>query len=159
MLLTTRVRARVRRRRRVPLPAGADAVTGGAVVTAPVANAATIGQQAVSEASRHSGQPYVYGAAGPTKFDCSGFTLYVYSKLGKRLPHNSAQQYKAPGVRHISSASKATGDLIFMRNSSGRITHVGIYAGRNQWWVAPNSGDRVKLQNLYSNNYVVGRVA
>ena len=45
-----------------------------------------------------------------------------------------------------------------MKNSSGRITHVGIYAGGNRWWVSPKSGDRVKLQSLYSSNYVVARL-
>ncbi|MDP9183913.1 MAG: NlpC/P60 family protein, partial [Actinomycetota bacterium] len=40
----------------------------------------------MNEAARHKGQPYVYGAAGPTRFDCSGFTLYVFSRFGKRLP-------------------------------------------------------------------------
>lgn len=122
------------------------------------ARATTIGQRVVYEASRHQGQPYVYGATGPTRFDCSGFTLYVFSRFGKRLPHNSAQQYTATGVRHIAKSSRALGDLIFMRNSSGRITHVGIYAGSNRWWVAPKSGERVKLQTLYSSNYSVGRV-
>ena len=119
------------------------------------ADAGTIGQQAVSEASRHQGQPYVYGAAGPTRFDCSGFTLYVYGRFGKRLAHSASTQYSQ--TRHIAKYSKAVGDLIFMRESSGRIGHVGIYAGGNRWWVAPKSGDHVKLQTLYSTNYVVGR--
>ena len=127
------------------------------VVAAP-ADAATFGQRVVAEAQRHQGKPYYYGAVGPSRFDCSGFTLYVFGRFGKRLPHSSAQQYNAAGVRHVSKASRALGDLIFMRNSSGRITHVGIYAGSNRWWVAPKSGDRVKLQTLYSSNYVVARV-
>ena len=100
----------------------------------------------------------MYGAAGPTKFDCSGFTMYVWGRQGKRLPHNSSQQYSSSAVRHISKSSKAVGDLIFMKNSSGRITHVGIYAGNNKWWVAPQSGDNVKLQTLYSSDYVVARL-
>jgi peptidoglycan DL-endopeptidase CwlO len=129
----------------------------GLVSTSP-AEATTLGQRAVTEASRHKGKPYLYGAVGPYKFDCSGFTLYVYGRLGKRLPHNSAQQYNAPGVRHVAKSSRTLGDLVFMRSSSGRITHVGIYAGSNRWWVAPKSGDRVKLQTLYSTNYVVGRI-
>lgn len=128
------------------------------LVTAQPAQAATFGQRVVAEAQRHQGKPYYYGATGPSRFDCSGFTLYVFSRFDKRLPHNSAQQYNAAGVRHISKASRAVGDLIFMRNSSNRITHVGIYAGSNKWWVAPKSGDHVKLQTLYSSNYLVGRV-
>ncbi|HUR50554.1 MAG TPA: NlpC/P60 family protein [Mycobacteriales bacterium] len=133
-------------------------ITTSGLLTAAPASALTLGQRAVQEASRHQGQPYVYGAAGPTRFDCSGFTMYVWGRLGKRLPHNSAQQYSSSAVRHISKTSKALGDLVFMKNSYGRITHVGIYAGSNRWWVAPKSGDHVKLQTLYSSNYVVARL-
>lgn len=158
MLTSTRTRVRVRRKRLIAAVLTAVAVTGGGIVTATPADAGTIGQQAVREASRHQGQPYVYGAAGPTRFDCSGFTLYVWSRFGKRLPHSSSQQYSSSAVRHISKASKTVGDLVFMKNSSGRITHVGIYAGSNRWWVAPKSGDHVKLQTLYSSNYVVARL-
>lgn len=131
---------------------------GGAIVTATPASAETIGQRAVREAYHHNGQPYVYGAAGPTKFDCSGFTMYVWGRMGKRLPHNSTQQYNSSAVRHIGKSERTAGDLIFMKNSSGRITHVGIYASSNRWWVAPKSGDHVKLQTLYSSNYVVARL-
>ena len=58
----------------------------------------------------------------------------------------------------MAKSERTAGDLIFMKNSSGRITHVGIYVSNNRWWVAPKSGDRVKLQTLYSSNYVVARV-
>ncbi len=151
-------RARLRRKRLVAAVLLASAVTSGGLAGATPASAATVGQQAVREASRHQGQPYVYGAAGPTKFDCSGYTMYVWGRLGKRLPHSSSQQYSSSAVRHISKSSKAVGDLIFMESSSGHITHVGIYAGGNKWWVAPKSGDHVKLQTLYSSSYVVARV-
>ena len=128
------------------------------VALAPAAEAQTLGQRAVEEASRHNGQPYVYGAAGPSRFDCSGFTMYVWGRMGKRLPHSSAQQYTSSAVRHVARSERTTGDLIFMKNSSGRITHVGIYVSRDRWWVAPKSGDHVKLQTLYSSNYVVARL-
>jgi cell wall-associated NlpC family hydrolase len=156
MLVSTR--ARLRRKRLVAAVLLASAVTSGGLASATPASATTVGQQAVREASRHEGQPYVYGAAGPTKFDCSGYTMYVWGRLGKRLPHNSSQQYSSSAVRHISKSSKAVGDLVFMTNSSGRISHVGIYAGSNRWWVAPESGDHVKLQTLYSSNYLVARL-
>ena len=52
----------------------------------------------------------------------------------------------------------APGDLIFFRNSSGRISHVGIYAGGGKFWHAPRSGTVVKLAAIYSSNYVVGRI-
>jgi cell wall-associated NlpC family hydrolase len=130
---------------------------GVTVLQAAPANAMTSYQYSLMrEAARHKGQPYVYGAAGPTKFDCSGFTLYVFSRFGKRLPHNSSMQYSR--VRHISKSSKQVGDLIFFRNSSGRIYHVGIYAGSGRIWHAPHSGSYVKLANIWTTSYVVGRV-
>jgi cell wall-associated NlpC family hydrolase len=151
-------RAHLRRRRLVAAFLLSSALSTAGLASAAPAEATTAGTQAVREASRHQGQPYVYGAAGPTKFDCSGYTMYVWGRLGKRLPHNSSQQYSSSAVRHISKSSKAVGDLVFMTNSSGRISHVGIYAGSNRWWIAPKSGDHVKLQTLYSNNYVVARL-
>ena len=125
------------------------------LLSAPAEAATTLGQRAVTEASHHRGQPYVYGAAGPTRFDCSGFTLYVYGRLGRRLAHSAATQYSQ--VRHISRSAIRPGDLVFMREFGGGIGHVGIYAGGNRWWVAPRTGTLVKLQTLYSTNYVVGR--
>ena len=130
---------------------------GVLATTATPANAMTTYQYNVlHEAARHKGQPYVYGAAGPTKFDCSGFTLYVFGRFGKRLPHSSARQYGY--TRHISKAYKQPGDLLFFRNSSGTITHVAIYAGSGRMWHAPHSGSYVKLVSIYSSHYSVGRV-
>ena len=109
----------------------------------------------LQEAARHKGQAYQYGAAGPTRFDCSGFTLYVFGRFGKRLPHSSSMQYSA--VRHISKSYRQPGDLIFLKNSSGRIYHVGIYAGSGKMWHAPRSGSVVKLATIWTSRYVVGR--
>jgi cell wall-associated NlpC family hydrolase len=129
---------------------------GALATTASPAQAMTSYQYSViHEAGRHNGQPYVYGAAGPTRFDCSGFTLYVYSRFGKRLPHNSARQYGV--VHHISQSHRQVGDLIFFRNSSGSIYHVGIYAGSGRIWHAPHSGSYVKLATIWTSSYVVGR--
>jgi cell wall-associated NlpC family hydrolase len=129
------------------------------VSTASPASAATPGTAAVQEASRHSGAPYAYGATGPSRFDCSGFTRYVFSRFGRNLPHSSSAQYTAAGVQHIAKASKRPGDILFFKSSSGSIGHVGIYAGNGKMWDAPKSGDHVRLRAIYSSNYVVGRVA
>ncbi len=119
-----------------------------------------LGVRAVEEASRHRGAPYQYGAVGPYRFDCSGFTLYVFSRLGKKLPHNSGQQYSS--VTHVSQASKRVGDLVFM-TSGGRIYHVGIFAGyvngQAYMWDSPHSGSYVTKRAIWSGSYLVGRVA
>ena len=109
----------------------------------------------LQEAARHKGKPYQYGAVGPYRFDCSGYTLYVFGRFGKRLPHSSSMQYSA--VRHISKSYRQPGDLIFLKDSSGHIYHVGIYAGSNRIWHAPHSGSYVKLATLWTTSYVVGR--
>ncbi len=132
------------------------ALLGSLLVAAPAAEAAPMGSRIVAEAARHKGTPYRFGATGPSGFDCSGFTRYVYSRFGKQLPHNSAAQYRVS--RKVAKSAKRAGDLIFTRSGSGRIGHVGIYAGGGKFWVAPKAGDRVKLQRIYTSNYVVGRL-
>ena len=117
------------------------------------ASAATAGEAAVAYASTLTGRPYVYGASGPSSFDCSGFTMYVYAHFGVSLPHNSAAQYAA--VPHVAASDKLPGDLLFFR-TGGSITHVGIYAGGNDMYAAPHSGDVVKRQPIYAA-YEVGR--
>jgi cell wall-associated NlpC family hydrolase len=72
------------------------------------------------------------------------------------LPRTSGAQYAATAP--VAKSDKQPGDLIAMRNGGGRITHVGIYAGENSWWVASSGRDSVIRQTLYSNNYSVGRV-
>jgi cell wall-associated NlpC family hydrolase len=115
----------------------------------------TFGTKVVQEAARHAGAPYQWGATGPTRFDCSGYTRYVFSRFGKTLPHNSAQQYST--VHHISKSSMRVGDLLFFYSSSG-IHHVGIYAGNGYMWHEPKSGDVVRKARIYSSSYYVGRV-
>ena len=130
----------------------------GSVATPAQAGTPTLGQRAVVEASRHYNQPYHYGSAGPTRFDCSGLTMYVFSRLGRSLPHNAASQYNARGVRHISRAQLAIGDLVFTVRS-GQIRHVGIYAGNNAMWAATQTGDVVRKQSLSGRQLVFGRVS
>jgi cell wall-associated NlpC family hydrolase len=130
------------------------------LATAAPAGAATLtlGQRAVAEAQRHYQQPYHYGSAGPTRFDCSGFTMYVFSRLGRSLPHSSASQYNARGVKHISRSQLRVGDLVFTIRS-GAIRHVGIYAGSNAMWAATQTGDVVRKQSLSGRTLVFGRVS
>ena len=125
------------------------------VSTARPAQASVSGTSVVQEAARHNGQPYVYGAMGPDRFDCSGFTRYVFGRFGKGLPHSSSAQWGY--VTHIAKTSKQVGDILFFRSSSGTINHVGIYAGGGYMWDAPKTGDHVRKRAIYSSNYSVGR--
>jgi cell wall-associated NlpC family hydrolase len=115
----------------------------------------TLAQRVLAEARRHAGAPYAYGAAGPNRFDCSGFTMYVFGRFGISLPHSSSAQ--AAATRRIPNAQKRPGDLIFTYHG-GTIGHVGIYAGGSQMWAAVESGDVVRLQSFAGRTYTVGRV-
>ena len=117
----------------------------------------TAAQKLIAEAARHRGKPYRYGATGPDAFDCSGFTGYVFrAALGKVLPRTSRDQYAAAPVK-VARGAERPGDLIFTYDSSGRIYHVGLYAGNGYMWHSPRSGDVVKYSTLFSRSYKVGR--
>lgn len=124
----------------------------------PAAAAPTLQQQALAEVQKHTGKAYRWGAAGPTRFDCSGLTMYVYSRLGRSLPHNSKAQSTARGVRLIPNMTKKPGDLIFAYRD-GAIRHVGIYAGGAYFYAAVQSGDVVRKQSFHGRQYQVGRVS
>ena len=105
-----------------------------------------LGTRIVSTAAQFEGTPYVYGATGPSSFDCSGFTQYVFKKMGISLPRTAQQQYDA--AQHISRSQAQPGDLVFMGSPDG-IYHVAIYAGNNKIWTAPEPGESVKLGNMF----------
>jgi cell wall-associated NlpC family hydrolase len=117
----------------------------------------TLGQQAVRIASEQQGKPYRYGSTGPNSFDCSGYVTYIYkTRLGKDVPRTSAQQEAY--FPRVSQSAKQPGDLLFFR-TDGRVSHVGVYAGEGKMWASPSTGDRVKLQSIYTSNYTVGRIS
>ncbi|WP_242606132.1 C40 family peptidase [Frankia sp. Cppng1_Ct_nod] len=120
------------------------------------ATASSLGQRAVYLASQQAGKPYVYGAEGPYSFDCSGLVQYVFKQLGRSLPRTAEEQYAA--TTRISQYNKQIGDLIFF-GEPGNIYHEGIYAGDGMIWVAPKSGDVVKLESIWTTSYSVGRVS
>ncbi|BCJ51063.1 hypothetical protein Asp14428_25380 [Actinoplanes sp. NBRC 14428] len=135
---------------------GTKGVTTGSTKSVKI-TVRTSGAKILAEAKRHKGALYKFGAAGPKRFDCSGYTLYVYKKaVGKKLPHkaNSQQKYG----KKISKSNKKVGDLIVFRSGSYG-THAGIYAGGGYIWDSPHSGARVGKHKIWSNNYVVRRLA
>ena len=104
------------------------------------------------------GRRYVWGAVGPKVFDCSGFTSYVYKKVGYRIPRTSRQQSKYG--KRIKRSNLKPGDLIFFDTSRRRkniINHVGMYIGNNKFIHASSAKKRVIITSLkkkfYSNRY------
>jgi cell wall-associated NlpC family hydrolase len=113
-------------------------------------------RKVLQEAKRQKGKPYVYGAAGPHAFDCSGLVRYVFMHSVHRvLPHNAAAQYHS--LRHIRRSSLQPGDLVFVDNG-GYVSHVGIFDGHHHWWVAPHTGTHVQRQRIYRAHFVYARV-
>jgi cell wall-associated NlpC family hydrolase len=92
--------------------------------------------EVVTIATRYRGDAYVYGASGPTTFDCSGLTMYVYAQIGITLPHNAAAQQQM-GVRFTDPGQALPGDLVFFGYPA---YHVGIYVGGGQMIDAPHTG-------------------
>ncbi len=115
-----------------------------ATVRPPTTIAATgAAKIAVQTALNQLGDPYVWAAAGPDAFDCSGLTMYAWGAAGVALPHSSQLQYQTG--RKVSRSELQPGDLVF---GYSPIHHVGIYIGNNQMVHAPNSNDVVKISSI-----------
>lgn len=104
----------------------------------------------IRTAKRYLGRRYVWGATGPSKFDCSGFTQYVLRKSkGVRIPRVSRQQ--AYYGKYVSRRNLRAGDLVFFdtsRRRRGYVNHVGIYIGNNQFIHASSARHRVVITSL-----------
>jgi cell wall-associated NlpC family hydrolase len=100
--------------------------------------------EAIKTAYAQLGDPYVYGAAGPGSFDCSGLTMFAWSSAGVSLPHSSSAQYAS--TRHIAISDLQPGDLVFYYSP---ISHVGIYIGGGRIIHAPHPGQSVEIASLH----------
>lgn len=112
-------------------------------------------QAIVDLATKQIGKPYVWGAEGPSTFDCSGLTYYVFKNaVGISLPRTSTEQSKTGTT--VSKSNLQPGDLIFSStNGTGNVSHVGIYIGNNEMIHAPKPGDvvkKTKINNSYWEN-------
>jgi len=125
-----------------PAPA-AQAAPAPAAPPAVVAGGSAAAQTAVRTALAQVGDPYVWGAAGPNAFDCSGLMQYAYAAAGISLPHSSAMQ-STMGVP-VSRSELRPGDLIFFYSP---VSHVGMYIGNGQMVHASTSGQPVKIASV-----------
>ncbi|WP_426244134.1 NlpC/P60 family protein [Nocardioides sp. LHG3406-4] len=104
---------------------------------------------AVAYAMAQVGDSYVYGAAGPSAFDCSGLTMMAWAQAGVGLPHSSSAQYGSGP--HVAASDLQPGDLVFYYSP---ISHVGMYIGNGLIVHAANPGTGVAVAGLYSMPYV-----
>lgn len=148
----------------VDFQGGAGFVSGDYVeiVTIPAmaAGEAGAGSQIVLMAQNYLGCPYVYGAAGPASFDCSGFTSYIYQQCGYTLNRTATDQL-ANGVS-VEKSALQPGDLVFFKyNTTKPVSHVGIYVGDGQFIHASTNNYKVRFDDLttghYANVYVGAR--
>ncbi|MGK5174076.1 C40 family peptidase, partial [Geodermatophilus sp. CPCC 205761] len=112
---------------------------------APVVAGSAAAQRAVDTAMAQRGDPYVWAAAGPDAFDCSGLVQYAYAAAGVRLPHSSRMQSTMGAP--VSRADLRPGDLVFFYSP---VSHVGIYIGNGQMVHASTYGQPVKVASVDS---------
>jgi cell wall-associated NlpC family hydrolase len=99
--------------------------------------------RAIEYALAQLGDRYVWGAAGPDGFDCSGLTMAAWSRAGVSLPHSSAEQYSM-GTK-VPRSELQPGDLVFFYSP---VSHVGIYIGNGRMVHAPNPSRRVEIASI-----------
>ncbi|MDT4926815.1 MAG: peptidoglycan DL-endopeptidase CwlO [Pseudonocardiales bacterium] len=122
-----------------------------AATTHLTAAASGAARKAVSFALAQVGKPYVWGAAGPSSYDCSGLTMAAWQTAGVSLPHSAADQYNYG--QHVSQDQLQPGDLIFFYQPIG---HVTIYIGNGMMVSAPTEGQNVSVVPLsaFTSDYV-----
>lgn len=109
----------------------------------------------VAFASNYIGTPYVYGANGPSSFDCSGFTKYVFAHFGVNLSRVAVDQ--ASQGSSVSKDGLAAGDLVFFGSSMGSIHHVGIYVGDGCYIHAPYTGTTVQVSSIGRSDFICAK--
>ena len=103
------------------------------------------------------GIDYDYGGTTTDGFDCSGFTAYVFKKLGVSLPHSSKSQYQL-GTK-VAKDDLRPGDLVFFNTDGNGVSHVGVYVGDNKFAHAASKGVTISAlsEKYYATRYVGAR--
>jgi cell wall-associated NlpC family hydrolase len=117
--------------------------------------ASSAGQTAANAALSVLGAPYVFGAAGPSSFDCSGLTMWAWAQAGVSLPHSAAAQYSS--LPKVPLSAVQPGDIIYYDNFGA---HVAIYVGGGTIVHArhPGPGGQVQTSSMYGYDTPVGAV-
>ena len=113
----------------------------------------SVAQRAVTAAMTRLGDRYVFGATGPTRFDCSGLVQWAYRQAGISTTHYTGTLYN--DYRHIPESQLKPGDLVFFYRDHH---HVGIYIGNGLMINAPHTGDVVRIASIAGHGYYSGAV-
>lgn len=137
----------------------AAAVSTLSASTAAVPSLAGASNNAASTATRVAlaqvGKPYVYGAAGPSSYDCSGLVSYAYAAAGVSIAHYTVTQYNTTSA--VSGSQLSAGDLVFYNTGSGaQPGHVALYVGRGRVVAANRPGTFVQTQSLTYDGPALG---
>ena len=106
----------------------------------------------VAEAKKFLGLPYLWAGTSGFGFDCSGLVHTVYRRMGIQIPRDADAQF-AVGTKILLRSNLRPGDLVFFRNSSGAIHHVGMYIGDGRMIDAPQTGMPVRTVSLSTEPY------
>ena len=132
-----------------PAPPAPPSSSGGGSSTPPPPPAPSGGVGAVIAFARAQlGEPYVWGAAGPSSWDCSGLTLMAWRQAGVSLAHYTGSQWNQ--TSRVPLSDLQPGDLVFYGASGPTSHHVGLYIGNGQMIHAPNPSTVVKISSIYS---------
>jgi cell wall-associated NlpC family hydrolase len=101
-----------------------------------------LGPAAAEAAMSQRGKMYVWGAAGPDNYDCSGLTMWAYAQVGVSLPHSSRAQFGYG--KSVAYGEWQAGDLLFYGSSASSIHHVAMYIGDGMLVHASQSGTPVQ---------------
>ncbi len=148
----------VRARQLILLPLLTLALVAAASLLAPVSEASAASKSRLNRAARVAvqqvGDPYRYGSAGPSSFDCSGLLQYSFRKAGIRVPRTSSAQ--ANYAHRIPRSKLRRGDLMFFTNG-GRVYHAGMFLrwkkGRALMVHSPSSGKRVQRAYPWTDSW------
>ena len=121
------------------------AVSVGTASSASASVTSASARRVVSSASSRRGAPYVYGAAGPWRFDCSGLTLGAWKAAGVSINRTSQAQFR--NGRAVSRSDLQPGDLVFYYSG---ISHVALYVGNGTIIHAARPGTNVKYAKVDS---------
>lgn len=105
----------------------------------------SVADRAAAIAMQQVGVPYRYGGQAPNGFDCSGLVHYAYLHAGKPVPRTTTQLWQH--TETVSRSELQRGDLLFFA-IDGKMQHVGMYIGNDQFVHAPSSGKRVQVASL-----------